>query len=221
VVAHDQLTAALRAQGITTKIANYGGLRSLADTTTILQYRANDYAHDLAAGIVSSSTPIEVYRPIAPFGSSYHNYGAAFDLAIVSAPPGISSYHALQIAGNLAPSYGLRWGGGPEFTAANRTDSPHFELAIPLSEARRRYEFNAGASSSSSLPDISALLGLGPELTPSSDIPDYGDTAYSEGDETALELLPPASSPMDLFLIAGAALAVALTWAIRRRYFAG
>jgi hypothetical protein len=219
VIAHDALVAELERRGIRTKIANYGGLRSQADTTKILEYRAADYQHDVAAGLVSSSLPIEQYRPIAPFGSSYHNYGAAFDLEITGTPAGTSSYVALQLAGQLAPQFGLRWGGGPDFPA-NRKDPPHFELAIPLSEARRRYTLYAGGASSSSipgLPDVSALLGLGPELTPSADIPDYGDYTADDSGEVTLAYQPPQSS-LDMLLIAGAAVLVALGFALRRRF---
>jgi len=215
VIAHDQLVQALNDRGISVRIANYGGIRTQADTTKILNYRADDYQHDLASGVIPATLSIDEYRPIAPFGSSYHNYGAAFDLEVTGTPSGVSSYHALQIAGALAPSFGLRWGGGPDFPA-NRKDPPHFELAIPLSDARARY--NAfSVDTGPGLPDISALLGMGPELIPSG-TPDFGDVAGDDSGDSALELLPPQSSPLDTFLIAGAIAAAALVWAIRRRF---
>jgi hypothetical protein len=212
VIAHDQLVQALADQGISTRIANYGALRSQADTTQILTYRTNDYNHDVAAGIISPTLDINTYRPIAPFGSSYHNYGAAFDLEVTGAPPGVSAYHALAIAGELAPSFGLRWGGT---FPIDRRDTPHFELAIPLSEARRRYnEFTVDAGPG--LPDLSALLGLGPELTPG-DAPDFGDAAGDDSGDAALVTLPPQSN-VDAFVLAGAIALAAVVWAIRRRF---
>jgi hypothetical protein len=214
VIAHDRLTQALTDRGISVTIANYGGLRTQADTTKILTYRTNDYQHDLAAGLIHPSLSIDEYRPIAPFGSSYHNYGAAFDLQVTGTPSGVSSYHALEIAGQLAPSLGLRWGGGPDFPA-NRKDPPHFELAIPLSEARALYNaFSVDAGPG--LPDISEILGP-PQLTPSN-APDYGDFAGDDSGESALELMPPESSSLDAFLVAGAIAAAAILWAIRRRF---
>lgn len=109
-------------------IADYGGFRSLAQTIQILQFRADDYAHDLKLGIIQPRTlSLDAYRPITAFGSSYHNYGAAFDVE--------ASNVTLSALGELAPHCGLRWGG----TFETNKDRPHFELAITLEEATDAY----------------------------------------------------------------------------------
>jgi D-alanyl-D-alanine carboxypeptidase len=83
-----------------------------------------------------NATPLGVgqWRPIAAFGQSYHNYGAALDLRIVSRPTTLGTdAKALAKLGALATACGLRWGGN----FATKVDPPHFELAVPLSEAQR------------------------------------------------------------------------------------
>lgn len=136
--AEHALRAAAAAAGITYTVADFGGLRTEADTTRILDYRATDYAayvRDLKKR-KPDATPLTIdkWRPIAPFGSSYHNFGAALDLRIVSRPTTLSTdAKALAKLGALAAACGLRWGGN----FATKVDPPHFELAIPLSEARR------------------------------------------------------------------------------------
>lgn len=132
--AETALRSAAAAAGIVYTVADFGGLRTQADTTRILEYRANDYAKYVAAQKKAGAVvvPVERWRPIAAFGNSYHNFGAAIDLRITQRPDGWSYDRALRRLGDLAPAAGLRWGG-----TFKRVDSPHFELAIPLSEARR------------------------------------------------------------------------------------
>lgn len=214
-LAFEGLRANLNARGIDVAIADYGGVRTLADTTRILEYRRNDYNAAVAAGALSPTVDIRAWRPIAPFGSSYHNYGAAFDLKIIKTPPGMSPASALAYAGGLAPAFGLRWGGGPDFPA-NRKDPPHFELAISLADARALYE-RFSSSSGLGLPDISQLIGMGPELTPTGgELPDY---AGDDSGEAALELgIGPQPTPrLDALIIAGVVTAAALLYVIRRR----
>lgn len=146
-----ELTAAIEklaqlaaAQGIEFATADFGGVRTEADTTRILGYRADDYAAAQRQAKLDGRVlpPIEQWRPIAPFGSSYHNFGAARDLRITKAPAGVSSNSALARLGAIVathPDVGLRWGGGPSFPA-NRKDPPHFELAISLAEAKARWQ---------------------------------------------------------------------------------
>jgi hypothetical protein len=120
--AEQRLRAAAARQGITYNVADFGALRTQADTTLILHYRDVDYQQYVKAG---GKLPINEYRRIAPFGRSYHNYGAAFDAVITGHPPTMTADQALGHLGALAPSVGLRWG-------ASFNDRPHFELPLTL-----------------------------------------------------------------------------------------
>lgn len=132
------LRNAAAAIGIRYTVAPFGALRTEADTAKILGYRKTDYARYVAAlkRTNPSATPIPVtrWRPIAQFGNSWHNYGAAIDLNVTTRPVGMSAAAALARLGALAPAHGLRWGG-----TFKRVDSPHFELALSLPEVRRRW----------------------------------------------------------------------------------
>lgn len=234
--------------GIGATLADYGGVRTQADTNTILTDRQNDYNADVAAGRVSPDTTLQRYRPISPYGSSFHNYGAAFDLAITSRPAGMSYDDALAFAGAHAPVLGLRWGG--HFT---NPDPPHFELAIPLSQARAKYAAMTGGKQSSSilqsvLPEVSSLSQFLPSLTPTdstgNDAVDYGlDVATDAGNdllgldslpdvsqvdlsgdstddsgEAAAEMSLPPDSTHTLMIAGGVALALAIVYALRQRF---
>lgn len=123
-----------------------GTLRTEADTTQILKWRDADYKVYVAAlkkNPSATPVPIETWRPIASFGKSYHNWGAAFDAHIIGQPAGMSADQALGHLGALAPQCGLRWGG--TFTPARR-DRPHFELPITLAEAERRWKARGGSA---------------------------------------------------------------------------
>src|SRR5689334_9463679 len=108
-----RLIAAGVAEGIHVTTADFGGIRTEADTTRILEYRRNDYAVALAAAKKAGKTlpPITTWRPIAPFGRSHHNWGAARDVRVVARPAGWTDARALARLGELAPRFGLRWGG--------------------------------------------------------------------------------------------------------------
>lgn len=126
VAAWNALESAAMAQGIIFTLNDFGGVRTPADTALILQYRETDYAAALAADTIPADTTISQFRPIAPYGQSYHDYGAAFD--VTAQGPMADPQGAL---GALAPSCGLRWGG--TFT---NPDEPHFELALSLPAVR-------------------------------------------------------------------------------------
>jgi hypothetical protein len=132
VVAHGQLLASAHARGIDFDVANFGGVRTFADTVLIMAYRAADYAAAVASNPAVSEIPINTWRPIAPFGSSFHNFGAAFDVKITQAPSGMSFETALNQLKTLAPSVGLR------SNVAN--DPPHFELPMTLEQAKSAWE---------------------------------------------------------------------------------
>lgn len=114
--------------GIDYRIADFGAVRTEADTNLILQYRTDDYNAAVKSGEIPANTPLQTFRRIAPYGSSYHNYGAAFDALITNRGMYANDSAALQALKNAAPQFGLR---------SNVTnDPPHFELAVPIDEAR-------------------------------------------------------------------------------------
>lgn len=136
VGARPELTKALTAlhaiaaqAGITFEVAAYGGLRTKADTALILDYRAADFAKAVKRGEVSANTDINKWRPISPWGKSMHNYGAAFDVVVREAPPGMSRLAALNFLKDQADAIGLV--DGRQFG-----DGPHFELPGGLAAAR-------------------------------------------------------------------------------------
>lgn len=229
--AYQNLTAALASRGITARVADYGGVRTLADTNQILQYRTDDYTAAVNAGEINPAvTSLQRFRPISPYGSSYHNYGAAFDLLIIARPAGMTEAQALALAGGMAPAYGLRWGG--TFT---NPDTPHFELAIPLATAQAKYAAMTGgkqsAPSALNLPDISAFV---PFLTsgdtgstddlPSLDTIDLSGASTDDSGEAYLEPDATANAlgidPQQTELIAlGILVAGIVAWAVHRRFF--
>lgn len=218
--AFDALDAYARTIGVSIGVANYGGLRTEADTNRILQYRVDDYNAARSAGAIRADTTLQQFRPISPFGSSYHNFGAAFDVNVKSRPSNLTVAQVQAKLGAYAPTAGLRWGG--KFTNA---DPPHFELAIPLNDAQRRYRAMVGSGAGvSSLPplgfDLSSFL---PGLTPASDeidatldMPDV----YLSGDdsgEVAFTDTPPEQSNVPL-LAFGLLVAGVVVWALRRKF---
>lgn len=140
----EQLRAFGRDDGIEFDTADFGGVRTLADTERIMKYRADEYAIYLKK-LAPDKTPqpIEVWRPIAPFGSSMHNYGAARDLKIIKHDDLMSEAECLRRLGEIAVAEcGLRWGGNFK----KRVDPPHFELAMTLVEAKALWEAQGMAS---------------------------------------------------------------------------
>ena len=131
IAGYNQLQARANAMGISFEIADFGGIRTEADTILILSYRAADYAAAVIQDPSVYSIPINTWRPIRPYGSSMHNYGAAFDVKITGTPAGLSSDDALQQLKMLAPACGL------QSTVPN--DPPHFELPITLDDAKMQW----------------------------------------------------------------------------------
>lgn len=204
--------------GMSIDIANYGGLRTLSDTNTILDYRQNDYNAALSAGQIRPDTTLQEFRPIAPFGSSYHNYGAAFDVVVSARPSSMSYAQALATLGARAPSLGLRWGG-----MFNNPDPPHFELAISLAEARAKYQafVAAGGKVSSSPFDLTSFL---PGLTSGDDADTQAvfdtpavDSGADESGDVALASGPDQNGAPTSLLVLGFFVAGFLVWAIRRK----
>lgn len=116
--------------GLEFDVADFGGMRSEADTAKILTYRDNDWDAAVRADpTLPRRTTKHAWRPIAPWGNSMHNYGAAFDVQITKAPAGMSRLAALNIVKDYAPVIGLV--DGRDFG-----DGPHFELPGGLAAAR-------------------------------------------------------------------------------------
>lgn len=225
--AYAGLVAALAARGIGATLADYGGTRTQADTTQILGFRQADYNrdHGLPLNNPVDTNTLNEYRPISPYGLSFHNYGAAFDLLIVT--PG-----GYAVAGQLAPQFGLRWGG----TFSN-PDVRHFELAITLAEARQSYAAYTGGAQlppTTSAFDLSSFLpGTSvdsPTLPDLSDLPPiemigYGDESDDSGEASGFldnaPGLPDADAALyrqvGIFALVGVGLGV-IVWALRRRF---
>jgi peptidoglycan L-alanyl-D-glutamate endopeptidase CwlK len=76
-------------------------------------------------------------------GSSWHNYGVAYDLTLFSGKNPVWDSKHYATAGRIGKELGLRWGG--DFRSI--VDRPHFErpLGLTLAEARRKYPTGAVA----------------------------------------------------------------------------
>lgn len=236
--AFDGLTSALAQRGIASRLADFGGTRTQADTDLILGYRQQDYnaSHGLPADTVTDVSVLNAYRPIAPYGESFHNYGAAFDLLLgnqasppLMLPSGMTTAGAYQVAATLAPSFGLRWGGYFE-----NPDIRHFELDMPLSDVRDAYATMTGGAQlppSTSAFDLSAFLpGLSPspgqplpdlsDLPPLEVIGEPDDSGESAGFMDGTGQIPQADAQQwrqwGFLALAGAAIGV-VVWGLSRR----
>lgn len=153
-----RLTALAGQQGITYTVADFGGVRSLSDTTRILEYRDTDYRAYVDA--LRARNPLAVpqakerWRPISAFGLSFHNYGAAFDVTVTGYPVALGAAGALAVLQRLAPAAGLVSG----VTFPTRRDPPHMQLPITLAEARRRFLALGGVAG---VPLSPATVGAG------------------------------------------------------------
>jgi D-alanyl-D-alanine carboxypeptidase-like protein len=219
-------------QGISIGVADFGGIRTQADTTRIIGYRQDDFNAAVRAGTIPADTALNAFRPIAPFGRSYHNYGAAFDVAILARPAGMSEFQALATLGAYAPSIGLRWGG----TFPTNKDFPHFELAVPLSQAQSMYEQIGGTAGRApgglGLPSLSDLASFLPSLTPMTDdsaddevlyadpagFPPVGDYASDDSGDALLMQDVGGGGYDSTLLMLGAVVAGVVLWAIRRQF---
>ena len=125
VFAIGELQARIRPLGIAWQVADYGGLRTQSDTVKILAFRDADWnaAVKRDPSLVQRTTK-EQWRKISPWGRSMHNYGAAFDVEIVSSPPGMSRLAALNIVLDAGVDLGL-------VSGRSFGDPPHLELAFP------------------------------------------------------------------------------------------
>ena len=127
--------------GIGFRIADFGGNRTKAQTALIKEYRANDFAKDVARGAVARDTTLQRYRPISEWGHSMHNYGSAFDVVVETVPPGMSRLAALNFLKDQSDAIGLV--DGRDFP---NPDAPHFELQGGLSAARAAWMKLSGSN---------------------------------------------------------------------------
>ncbi len=135
-----ELQAIAKKEGIEFRVADYGGLRTQSDTTQIMQYRDADWnaAIKKDPGLKTRTTK-EKWRPIAQWGTSMHNYGAAFDVLITAYPKGKSGLWALNWLADHAEQVGL-------VNGRSFGDPPHFEIPGGLETARRRWKEESGTS---------------------------------------------------------------------------
>lgn len=184
----EQLAAA-HARRVKFTTADFGGTRLEADTARILAYRDADYAaykKSLKPG--QSPIPINQFRAIAPFGSSYHNYGAAFDASPTSID-GIDITNAARTGGALGSTAAI-WRSDPKKaerlyqeaqdvldtlagaaglrSGDSFNDEPHFELPITLATARAMWGNFQETGSSSGTSGGSGAAGSGSSSSPTS-----------------------------------------------------
>lgn len=198
-----QLQSTLESQfGISIGIAEYGGFRVLEDLETILAYRSSEFEAAVAAGEISAGTDINAWRPIAPYGHSFHNYGAAFDIRVK--PGGGNGYtdeQVFSIAGRFAPSLGLRWGGN-----FPNPDTDHFELDVSLAQARAMFASEFSSMAATVAGDVAQFDFSGIDA----------DTPADDSGESALELGLEEQQNRVLWIVAGAAVASLLAvWLTR------
>ena len=132
--AYDALQVLANAEGIFFRVAPFGGVRSYADTVKIMQYRDADWAVAVRKDpSLARRTTKEKWRPIAPFGTSMHNHGAAFDMDVYRQPPGMS-YSAVS---DRLHALGLRVG----LTSGRAYNDPrHMQLTrYTVAQASQRY----------------------------------------------------------------------------------
>ena len=198
-----QLQTTLESQyGISIGIAEYGGFRALDDLETILAIRNREFEQAVAAGELAANTDINAWRPIAPYGHSFHNYGAAFDIRVKpGGGAGYSDEQVFEIAGQWAPALGLRWGGG-----FPNPDTDHFEREVSLAQARALFAGEFPSMAATVAGDVAQFDLSGIDA----------DTAADDSGETALELDLEHQQNTLLWLVAGAATLTALAvWVTR------
>ena len=124
--------------GISVTVNDYGGFRDAADTARILFYRQADYDAALQAGDIPPYETIDQFRPVAEYGESFHDYGAAVDVSPMAWPASESYDWAVAQLGAFAPRAGLR-------QPLPTTDPAHFELPVSLADAQAMYAAAGGS----------------------------------------------------------------------------
>jgi hypothetical protein len=143
--------------GITYAIAEFGGMRTATDTTKAMNYRDADYAAYLKS-VPAGKKPLskDEWRPIAPYGNSYHNYGGAFDVYVTSVPDGRKQAWGLEMLQLASSAVGLRNG-------ASFNDPPHFELPVSLSTVKNMWAKHTGGTGTpkSGAASFAVIAGVG------------------------------------------------------------
>lgn len=146
------LQAAVAPYGITLQVASFGGFRTAADTALILGYRQAEYPGYVAQLARSAPgqapLPITSWRPIAPYGTSYHDFGGAVDAQPIVWPSSMTLANARAVVQQVAPAVGLR-------VPLPTTDPQHLELPYPLATVQTMYALQL--ANASSQPDVSAV----------------------------------------------------------------
>lgn len=207
VDAFTQLQQLMAGYGVAIGIANYGGFRTPADTSELLAIRQQEYDAAVAGGEISPALSIDDFRPIAPYGHSYHDTGDAFDIRIKPGglPAGMTADQAFTIAGRFADTIGMRWGG-----AFHNADVRHFERPITLAQARADYTAATGLAI-----DTSGAAGA----TGSSSAMVLGDDeAGDDSGEGAIQFALEQQEATTGWILAGVAIVSALVIILRSRY---
>jgi D-alanyl-D-alanine carboxypeptidase len=121
VAAYYALQDAAASRRIAFGVADYGGVRDAATTAQLQEWEQQ--------AVAAGQSPY----PVAPWGQSKHDVGAAFDARIIDDG---GWPDPLAKLGELAPQCGLTWGGTwpkPD------TDPRHFELEATLAALRPQW----------------------------------------------------------------------------------
>lgn len=182
--------AAVDQLGFGFAIPDYGGLRTLADQQQLVKWR--DEA--VAAG--------QPYYQVAPYGSSRHERGGAFDALPDGAAQGDTSDPRLAQLGALGESMGLIWGG--RWTGKSH-DPWHFELPLTWSDLGDAWDAFARGDLQQAGEFASSAL---------SDVTDSVDQAVSDAGDTIDQTITddPAAAAGGGLAIAGVLLALALVF---------
>lgn len=127
------LVARLSPLGVSVQINDYGGFRTEADTSAILAARQTDYAHAVASGAIPSSESLDQFRAIAPYGESWHDYGAALDLSPLAWPSTETQSTAQAQLVAAAEAVGFAH-------PLPASDPAHFTLPVSLAQAKSLYQ---------------------------------------------------------------------------------
>ena len=114
----------LSALGLTFKVTS--GTRTFAEQAKLY-----------AQGRTAKGPKVTNARP----GSSWHNFGVAYDLTLFSGKNPVWESKHYDTAGRIGEELGLEWGG----RWTRLVDRPHFQrpLGLTLSEAKRKYPTGA------------------------------------------------------------------------------
>lgn len=122
--AERKLRSDANALGITYKIADFGGARTVDIVSKLIRWRDEAVANG------------EPYYRVSPYSKTKHALGAAFDIRVTGRPDGMTLAAAYAKLGALARPHGLIWGG----TFSAPADIYHFESQQTLAQLDPRWE---------------------------------------------------------------------------------